>query len=188
MTAPIFFSFSVYCFLSLQFFLTYTNQPKVLVSRGSYSVFITTNVLFNMGSKIERKHKEVCWRWNRNGVTEMRVWATLRSQVLWPCFVKYFDLFAFYGGRVIAPLDQGLLNHDVSISHTTTNHSRQDSSGRVISQLQKLLPANTQHSQQTNIHASGGVRTHNLSRRTAADLRLRPRGHWDRLICLLCHS
>jgi len=26
----------------------------------------------------------------------------------------------------------------------------------------------------------GGIRTHNLSRRAAADLRFRPRGHWDR--------
>ena len=30
------------------------------------------------------------------------------------------------------------------------------------------------------IHAPGGIRTHNLSRRAAADLRLRPRCHWDR--------
>ena len=37
-----------------------------------------------------------------------------------------------------------------------------------------------QHSQQTNVHASGGIRTHNLSRRAAADLHLRPRGHCDR--------
>ena len=43
-----------------------------------------------------------------------------------------------------------------------------------------LLPDNTQHSQQTNIHAPGGIRTHDLSRRAAADLRPRPRGHWDR--------
>ena len=27
-----------------------------------------------------------------------------------------------------------------------------------------------------------GIRTHNLSRRAAADLRLRPYGHWDRLL------
>ena len=27
----------------------------------------------------------------------------------------------------------------------------------------------------------GGIRTHNLSMRAAADLRLRPRGYWDRL-------
>jgi len=28
--------------------------------------------------------------------------------------------------------------------------------------------------------ASGWIRTHDLSKRAAADLRLRPRGHWDR--------
>ena len=38
----------------------------------------------------------------------------------------------------------------------------------------------TQHSQQTNIQALGGIRTHNISRRAAVDLRLRTRGHWDR--------
>jgi hypothetical protein len=36
------------------------------------------------------------------------------------------------------------------------------------------LPENTQHSQQTSIHAPGRIRTHNLSRRAAADLRLGP--------------
>jgi hypothetical protein len=42
----------------------------------------------------------------------------------------------------------------------------------------ETLPDNTQ---QTDIHALGGIGTHNLSRRAAADLRLRPRGYWDRL-------
>ena len=37
---------------------------------------------------------------------------------------------------------------------------------------------------QTNIHAPGVIRTHNLSRRAAEDLRLRPRGHWDRRLRL----
>ena len=40
----------------------------------------------------------------------------------------------------------------------------------------------TQQSQQKNIHAPGGIRTHNLNGRAAVDLRLRPRGHWDRLL------
>ena len=35
--------------------------------------------------------------------------------------------------------------------------------------------------QNTNIHASGGIRTCIPSRRSAADPRLRPLGHWDRL-------
>jgi len=34
----------------------------------------------------------------------------------------------------------------------------------------------------TDVHASGWIRTHNLSRRAAADLRLRPSGHRDPLI------
>ena len=74
------------------------------------------------------------------------------------------------------PLGQGLLIIEVSRSHTTTHHSRQDSSGRVISSSQRPLPDNTQPSQHTDIHAPGGIRTHSLSRRAAADLGLRPRG------------
>ena len=54
------------------------------------------------------------------------------------------------------------------------------SSGRVISPTQRLQPNNTQHSQQTDIHALGGIRNYNLCRQAAANLHLRPRGHWDR--------
>ena len=74
----------------------------------------------------------------------------------------------------------GLLILEVRRSHTTTHHSWQDSSGRVISSSQRPLPDKTRHPQQTNNHAFGGIRTHDLSRRAAADLRLRPRGYWDR--------
>ena len=35
-------------------------------------------------------------------------------------------------------------------------------------------------SDQTDIHVPGGIRTHNPSKQAAAELRLRPRGHWDR--------
>jgi len=69
----------------------------------------------------------------------------------------------------------GLLNVEVSRSHTTTHHTRWESSGRVISPL----PDNTQHSQNTTVHAPGGIRTPNPSKRPASDLRLRPRGHQD---------
>jgi hypothetical protein len=72
-----------------------------------------------------------------------------------------------------------------SRSHITTHHRRYESSGRVISLSQRPVPDNTQHSQQTNIHALGGIRTHNFSRRAAADSRFRPRGNWDRLLVIL---
>jgi hypothetical protein len=70
--------------------------------------------------------------------------------------------------------------HEVSWSHTTTRHSRQHSSGRAISPSQRTLPNKTQHTQQTNIHAPCGIRTHDCSRRASVDLRLRPDGPWDR--------
>jgi len=56
----------------------------------------------------------------------------------------------------------------------------------VISSSQRPLPDNTQRSQQTDILPTGGIRTHNLSRRAPADLRLRPRSHWHRLyfVCI----
>ena len=78
------------------------------------------------------------------------------------------------------PAGRGLLIHEVSRLYTTTHHSRWDSSGRVISSSHRPLPNNTQQSQQTDIHVPGGIRTHNLSRRVAADIHLRPLGHWDR--------
>jgi len=40
----------------------------------------------------------------------------------------------------------------------------------------------THNTHNTNIHALGGIRHHDLSRRAAVDLRLRPRGHLDRLL------
>jgi hypothetical protein len=39
----------------------------------------------------------------------------------------------------------------------------------------------SQHSQQTDIQALGGIRTRNPNRGAAANPRLRPGGHWDRL-------
>jgi hypothetical protein len=38
----------------------------------------------------------------------------------------------------------------------------------------------------TNIHAPGGIRTHDPSKRAAEDQRLRPHGHWDRRKGDLC--
>ena len=51
----------------------------------------------------------------------------------------------------------------------------------MINPTQRPLPDNTQHSQQTNIRAPGGIRTYNLSRQATAVLRLRP----HRRCCLL---
>jgi len=55
----------------------------------------------------------------------------------------------------------------------------------VIGPSQRHLPDNIQHSHETDIHATGGIRTHITIKRGAADQRLRPRGHWEQLFnCL----
>ena len=64
---------------------------------------------------------------------------------------KFFCFVCFWRGS--PPLGHGPLIHEVSRSHTTSHHRRQDSSGLVISSSQRPVPDNTQHSQQTNIHA-----------------------------------
>ena len=45
--------------------------------------------------------------------------------------------------------------YDPRRSHTTTHHSRQEYSGRVIGLSQRPLPDNTQHPQQTNMSPAG---------------------------------
>jgi hypothetical protein len=50
----------------------------------------------------------------------------------------------------------------------------------VISPTQRTLPDYTLHSQETDIHTAVGIRTHNPSKRTAANARFRPHGHRDR--------
>ena len=102
---------------------------------------------------------------------------------LGPDFKQFVCLFL----ALQPPVGHGLLIHEVSRSHTTTHHSRQDSPGRVISSSQRPPPDNTQHSQRTNIQATSGIRTHDLSRRAAADLRHRPRGYWDRQFKQYCY-
>jgi hypothetical protein len=79
-------------------------------------------------------------------------------------------------------MGQGLLSTEASQSHSDTPHS--------VGLLwtsdhpEAETSDNTQHSQETDIHAPGEIRTHNPSKRTVADGRLSPHAHWDRLLNL----
>jgi len=75
-------------------------------------------------------------------------------------------------------VSQGLLIVEASRSPP---HIRSDSSGQVISPTQRPLPDNTQHSQERDILFPGRIEIRNPTKGTDEDLRLRPRGHWDRL-------
>ena len=81
---------------------------------------------------------------------------------------------------------QGLLILEVSRSHSDASQSV----GLLWTSDQlaaETCTDNMQHSQQTDIHAPGGIRTYDLSRRAAADLRLRPRGFWDQQYSIILY-
>jgi hypothetical protein len=71
-----------------------------------------------------------------------------------------------------------LFSLDHTQTHTTFGRTPQDEGS---ARRRDLYVTTHKHSQGTNIHAPGGIRTHDPKKRSAADLRLRPRGHWDRL-------
>jgi len=52
----------------------------------------------------------------------------------------------------------------------------------VISPKQGQISDNKLHSQETDVHSLGGIRTGSSSKRPAADPRLRPRGYWNWLL------
>jgi hypothetical protein len=88
-----------------------------------------------------------------------------------------FPVFFSNGSTALVGLDLPIVK--ASRSHSDTPHSVEPP-GREIGPSPKPLPDNTQHSQQTDIHAPCGIRTHNPSKRATAYPRLRPRAHWDR--------
>jgi hypothetical protein len=69
----------------------------------------------------------------------------------------------------------------ISFDHTQTHTTIGRTPLEEGSARRRDLYLTTQTLYKTNIHAPRGIRTHDPSKRSAADLRLRPRGHWDRL-------
>ena len=65
--------------------------------------------------------------------------------------------FLFLFGATAPPVGHGLIIHEVSRSHITTQHTRCDSSGRVISSSQRPLCVNTNntHNRQTSMTPVG---------------------------------
>ena len=63
--------------------------------------------------------------------------------------------------------------------------SRAHSDTPLMGPSQRPLPENTQHLQETNIYSLGGIRTHNPSKRAAADPRFKLRGHRNRPMLML---
>ena len=94
-------------------------------------------------------------------------------------FLSFFLTYFLFLTRWPPPVGQGLLNHKVSRSHSDAPQSVGPL--RTSDQLVAEISAWQHTTLPTHTQAPGGIRTHTLSRRAAADLRFRPRVHWDRL-------
>jgi hypothetical protein len=86
--------------------------------------------------------------------------------------------YGFRGRGFLVPLIT--LNNTHTHTHT---HTVGTPSGGGIGLSLRHVPYNTQHSQQTDTHTRGGIRTRNSSKRSAASLHLRRRIHRDRTVC-----
>ena len=93
--------------------------------------------------------------------------------VNWYCDSSYYSLYIW---RFIVVPD-----HNQRHAHRHTDTHTHTHSQFVRNQLlAKRLLDNTQLSQDTAIHASGGIRAPNPSNESSSELRLRSRGHWER--------
>jgi hypothetical protein len=83
-------------------------------------------------------------------------------------------------------MGQDLLAMETSRSHSDTRHSV----GLLWTSDQPDAETSTwqDKTQDADIHVPGGIRTHIPSKRTAADRRLRARGHWDRQMSVYSRS
>ena len=118
---------------------------------------------------IARSRKITCgWTWAHRWKGIRTVTATTSFsdtlQIVSPAPISLHNVFV----RAAVPSGPGPPHYrDFTMTY---RHTRWDASGQVIS--------SRQHTALIDIHAPGGIRTHNPSKQVAEDSRLRPRGHW----------
>jgi hypothetical protein len=88
-------------------------------------------------------------------------------------------IFFYHGATThIGPWPPHCRGFMITLRHTTLGRTCLD---EWPARLRDLYPT-AHNTQETNIHASDGIRTHNPSKRAGADPRIWPLGHWDRCL------
>jgi len=103
--------------------------------------------------------------------------------ITWCVFVICFTVLFFRGAT--APIGRRSLHcrgFTIILRHTTVGRTPLD---EWSARRRDLYPTTQNTDNRQDIHVPGVIRTFNPSRRATADIRLRPRGHWDRLYCIL---
>ena len=138
---------------------TNKNSNSAQTVKATGYITSTASILQTIINPLNAELNPICYLLALLGAHHFLHVSRIRVKSLTPRLLMSYVYIYIYGAPIL----------DVSRSHTT-QHSRQDSSGRLISSSQRPLPDNTRHSRQTNIHATGGIRTQDLSRRAALPL------------------
>ena len=98
----------------------------------------------------------------------------------YPSSIQSKEFFFYHGWLLVG---QDLLIVKSSRSHSDTPHSVVLPWTRQRPVTETFTCQHTRQSQETDIHTTGGIRTHNPSKRSVADPRLRPRRQRNRQKC-----
>jgi len=109
-------------------------------------------------------------------LTVLRGITWLSSEISWAVIL---DPFFFYLAHHPQWARASLFTR-ISRSHSTTQHSRTPLDKSSTRRRDLFLTIHNTHKRQKSMPPVGFE--NNLSRRATSDLRLRPRGHWDRLL------
>jgi hypothetical protein len=92
--------------------------------------------------------------------------------------------YGSHGFHFVFMAQQPIVGQDLHIVEVLWSHSDAPQTvGLLWTKDQPNVQTSTrkaQHSQETDIHVHGRIRTRNPSKRAVANPRLRPSGHWDR--------
>ena len=124
---------------------------------------------------------------------ESRVRHCSRTLAIWPTWAKRNNFTLLY--RILYRHTHIHTRHGATtLSRTGLPHYREFTiTHRHTTVVRNPLDqwsawSSTQHSQETDIHTPGGIRTHNPRKQAARYPCLRPRGHWDGPLLYIIHS
>jgi len=118
-----------------------------------------------------------------------------KSSVEFKCLPLQISAIFFFNGATVpsGPEPPHYRDFAITVRHTTLSITPLDKWSARRRQLYLTTHNSDKRERERERHpCPRGIRTHNPSKREAADPRLRPRGHWDRqisaLLCLNTHS
>jgi hypothetical protein len=131
------------------------------------------------------RHEYNHWDMYFNGWSVQNCWiGGLKSdQILSVSSPTFRNIFFSWFGSSIGPRTPHCWDFEITLNDTRTHTGRDTLSRTPLdewSARRRDLYLTTQHSSETDIHAPGGIRTHNPSKRAAIDRHLRLHGHRNR--------